>query len=173
MPYYNPFSPPKKDKTGVIVPVVIAVVIVALVVPMAISFYFFSMPYDDVPFDDYRAPMAFDSTVDVTGPTKADIYVSNFNRDPPATDFRVILMRDMTFGGTYEFPSAGNCQLELVSGQNVGTLYYQDTNNNMDLDPGDEISITNLKPDSFYEITIIYIPTGYEATFNAFSTPSG
>lgn len=169
-PYYGPFPPPKKDKTGVIVAVVVALAIAVAVVPMLMSFFMFT-PYGDATYDDYEVPMAFDSSVEVEGPTKARVQLTNFSRDPAATEFEVIVMRDGTFEGTYQFTNDHDCDLVLKSGQDVGSLSYRDTNNNFELDPGDEISMTDLMPDSSYEVIIVYLSTGYHSTYASFRTP--
>jgi hypothetical protein len=156
------------------VAVVVVLALAVTVVPMFMSFFMFSA-YDDVMIDDfdYEPPMAFDSSVEVDGPTKARVQLTNFSRDPAATEFEVIVIRDGTFQGTYRFTNDHDCDLVLRTGQDVGSLSYRDLNNNYELDPGDEISMTDLTPDSFYEVRIIYLPTGYDSTYANFMTPSG
>ncbi|MEE9223228.1 MAG: hypothetical protein V3U51_00545 [Thermoplasmata archaeon] len=150
---------------------VVTVAIAVAVVPMFMSFFMFNMTHDDVYFDDYEVPMAFDSSVEVEGPTRAKVQLGNFSRDPAATEFEVIVIRDGTFIDTYQFTADHDSDLVLKSGQDVGSLYYRDMNNNFELDPGDEISMTDLTPDSNYEIRIIYLPTGYDSTYASFRTP--
>ncbi len=169
-PYFSPFPPPKKDKTAAIVAVVVMLAIAVAVLPMFMSYFMFNMG-DDVYFDDYEVPMAFDSSVEVEGPTKAKVQLTNFSRDPAATEFEVIVRRDGTSEGTYQFTNDHDCDLILVRGQDVGSLSYRDMNNNFELDPGDEISMTDLTPDSYYEVIIIYLPTGYDSTYAGFWTP--
>ena len=172
-PYFSPFPPPKKDKTAAIVAVVVILAIGVAIVPMLMSYFLFNGFRDDVYFDDYdyETPMAFDSSVEVEGPTKATVQLDHFSRDPAATEFEVIVMRDGTFIGTYHFTNDHDCDLILVSGQDVGSLSYRDLNNNFELDPGDEISMSDLTPDSFYEVRIIYLPTGYDSSYTSFRTP--
>lgn len=169
-PYFSPFPPPKKDKTAAIVAVVVILAIGVAVVPMLMSYFMFTA-YDDVYFDDYEVPMAFDSSVEVEGPTKAKVRLDHFSRDPAATEFEVIVIRDGSFQGTYQFTNDHDCDLVLKNGQDVGSLSYQDLNNNFELDPGDEISMSDLTPDSFYEVRIIYLPTGYDSSYASFRTP--
>lgn len=187
---YNPppvyyFRPaPKKKNDMPIVAIVVAVAVGAIVVPMVLSSIMFSNhyePYDyeyynDEPFvffENETVPMAFVSSVNVTGPNDATVLLGNFSRDPAATEFRLILERYGMDQGTYDFPSDTDCELVFTSGTDLADLFYMDLNGNFELDPGDEISIMNLTPDSFYEVTIIYIPTGYESTYSSFWTPSG
>lgn len=171
-PYFSPFPPPKKDRTAAIVAVVVVLAIGAAIVPMLMSYFMF-MAYDDVYMDDfdYETPMAFDSSVEVEGPTKATVQLTNFSRDPAATEFEVIVIRDGTFEGAYQFTNDHDCDLVLKSGQDVGSLSYRDLNNNFELDPGDEISMSDLMPDSSYEVIIVYLPNGYHSTYASFRTP--
>ncbi len=198
--YYEPqayfhFQPgPRKDRSKTIAAVVVALVAGLMIVPMVLSSilyatdyemyeeeYYYDDHYDDGHFynntgtifvfrDNETTPIAFVSSVNVESPTKATIHLSNFTRDPAATEFRLILERDDSSQGTYEFPTDTDCELVLVDGMDIADLYYVDSNRNLELDPGDEISITNLTPSSFYQVTIIYIPNGYESTYCAFWT---
>jgi hypothetical protein len=185
---YNPppvyyFRPaPKKRNDLPIVIVVVAFVACVIVMPMVLSSIMFSNHYEpndyeyynDEPFvffDNETVPMAFVSSVNVTSPTDATMLLGNFSRDPAATEFRLVLEREGTVQGTYDFPSDTDCELVFAYGTDIADLFYVDLNDNLELDPGDEISIVNLTPDSFYEVTIIYIPTGYDSTYSSFWTP--
>ncbi|MCK4442909.1 MAG: hypothetical protein KAW09_00080 [Thermoplasmata archaeon] len=188
--YYKPppdfyFQPrPRKDRSNTIIAVVVALVVGLMVVPMVLSSIMFATDYelyeeeyyydDTYVFDEEETvPMAFVSSVNVTSPTDATMLLGNFSRDPAATEFRLILERGGTVQGIYDFPSDTDCELVFASGTDIADLYYIDLNGNFELDPGDEISIMNLTPDSFYEVTIIYKPTGYDSTYSVFWTPSG
>ena len=123
-------------------------------------------------WENETVPMAFVSSVNVTSPTDATMLLGNFSRDPAATEFRLILEENRAVQGTYDFPSDTDCELVFASGTDIADLFYADLNGNFELDPGDEISIVNLTPDSYYEVTILYIPTGYESTYSSFWTPA-
>ncbi len=171
--YHNPFAPPRRNKPNVIVAVIVAVVVAAVVVPTVLFSFAFRPQYDTYN-DDYRyyGTMTFESDVEVEGPTKAKVQLYRFSRDPAATEFELILTRDGSAQGVYHFPSDSDCTLTLVSGQNLGVLFYEDSNRNFELDPGDEISMTGLSPSSFYHFEIIYMPTGEVSTENSFRMPS-
>lgn len=170
--YHNPFAPPRKSKSNVIVAVIIAVVVAAVVVPTVLFSFAFRPQYG---FDDdyqYYGAMTFESNVNVEGPTKANVQLYRFSRDPAATEFELVLRRDGSAQGIYHFPSNSDCTLTLVSGQNLGVLFYEDSNRNFELDPGDGITMTGLMPGSFYQFDIIYLSTGETSTSNSFWTPS-
>jgi hypothetical protein len=185
---YNPppvyyFRPvPKRRNDIPIVAIVVAVAVGAIVMPMVLSSIIFSNhyePYDYeynynepyVVFGNETVPMAFVSSVNVSSPTDATMLLGNFSRDPAATEFKLILERDGMVQGTYTFPVDTDCELVFAEGTDIADLFYMDLNGDFELDPGDQISMANLMPDSYYEVRIIYLPEDYESTYSSFYTP--
>lgn len=94
-------------------------------------------------------------------------------RDPKPTNLEIILVRNETDEGWYEFQSDDDGPLILAGGVNEGSLVYADSEDNERVNLGDKIDLTSLYPASDYEILLIWAPTGDLIAKRTFSTPNG
>jgi len=110
--------------------------------------------------------------IEESTPTSISLQFGGGIYEMSPTNFELSL-GNSTGEGTYIFPSSDNgTVLVLVSGDNMGTIWYLDYAQNGKINVGDGIVMENLEPNSYYALELIYIPSDSEACFYCFSTPS-
>jgi hypothetical protein len=107
------------------------------------------------------------------GPEEVTVEFGRVTPRPEPVDMNLVLVRNGTTAGRYAFASNNDGELTFFNGEEVGTLTYADLADNERIDIGDKIVLTNLAPDSNYELIMIWVPTGDDVTSTTFSTPTG
>jgi flagellin-like protein len=157
----------RKDEEGVS-PVIATILMVAITVVLAAVLYImvFNLGGTEpvVPIGTFEPPEVVDSTT-------VNVGFGMMSADVRPVDLEIVLMKNGTDQGRYTFPDNEDGQLTLASGDDVGTLTYQDFVNNKKVNAGDEIRITDLSPGSDYTIMLFWGQTGDRITLTDFSTP--
>ena len=109
----------------------------------------------------------------ILSPTSVEFCFGNIRPEPKPTALEIILVRNATDEGRYNFQSDDDGPLVLASGVSIGTIVYADSEDNGRVNQGDKLDITGLYPASDYEIKLIWAPTGDLITKKTFSTPAG
>lgn len=107
------------------------------------------------------------------GPEEVTVDFGRVTPRPEPVDMSLVLVRNGTTAGRYAFASNNDGELAFFNGEEVGTLTYADLADNERIDTGDKIVLTNLAPDSNYELIMIWVPTGDRITSTTFATSTG
>jgi hypothetical protein len=149
------------------------VTVFAFLAPVALAVVLFMMMIGLAPGGCGCVVVGKFGEVELSDPTSVNVDFVLMNYKPKPMEFQVWIAMDGSADSLYSFGDNDGGELILSSGANVGTLTYVDTNNNRRVDKGDQLSITNLEPDSDYTIRLIWLPTGDLVTSTSFSTPPG
>lgn len=103
--------------------------------------------------------------------TEVHMGLPTINPRPRPTDLKVVLKRNNTHSGYYEFQTDNDGPLAFESGDDVGTIHYADLADNQWVNLCDELRFTELYPDSDYEVFVFWAHTGDVITRRTFSTP--
>jgi len=144
----------------------------AAAIGIAISIFILSTMYVGEP-PGCSIPTGSWCEPEIVGPTEVHVAFGDFTLLTNPTDLEIVLVRDNDESGRYTFQSTQSDDLLLVSGQNVGTLYYNDFANNDKINRGDEMQMTDLLPDSDYAIMMYWVVNGDLLAETSFSTPDG
>ena len=109
----------------------------------------------------------------VLSPTSVEVCFGTIRPEPKPTALEIILVRNATDEGRYNFQSDGDGPLVLAGGVTIGTIVYADSEDNERVNRGDKLDITGLHPTSSYEIYLIWTATGDVIARKTFSTPAG
>lgn len=169
-PYYYPYPPPKRDDKKIVM-IVLAVVLILVVVPTILAFVLYIMVIGLTPNGHYFPTGSWGSLTYVSN-TSVRIEFGWIDPESQPVDLNILLTRNYTQTGSYYFPSNHDgTVLVWQSGSNLGTLVYEDSLDNLEVDPGDSLLLTNLDPGSNYRAMMIWEPTGEQLDVIAFSTP--
>jgi hypothetical protein len=102
--------------------------------------------------------------------TAFNIDFGKVSGEPPPMNLEIILFRNLTDEGTYQFVSNDDGPLSFVFGTDIVDIVYADLANNQKVNTGDVLKLTNLAPSSDYHIKMIWAPTGDQITSGSFST---
>lgn len=173
-PYYMPYPPPKKDDRKIMT-IIIIVIIVVFVVPMILAtvMYFVVIGLAPTGFPPgAQVPTGMWGDLIIASSTEVVIDFDRINPEPRPMDIEIILVRNQTAEGIYEFSSNNDGALTLVGGTYVGRLTYEDLAGNQRINVGDQLRMTDLNPTSDYRLVMIWLPTGDQITSTSFSTPA-
>ena len=107
----------------------------------------------------------------VVSSTEVHIGLPHILPRPRPTDLKVILIRNESHSGYYEFQTDDDGPLSLERGIDTGTVHYVDLVDNQLVNECDELRLTELNPDSNYELCLFWAHTGDEIWRKVFSTP--
>ena len=107
------------------------------------------------------------------GPAEVTVEFGYMTPRQEPIDLSLVLIRNDTTWGRYAFTSNTDGALTLFNGENVGTLTYTDFADNEMVDIGDWVTLTELAPDSNYELIMVWVTNGSRITSTTFTTPSG
>ncbi len=156
------------DEEGVS-PVIATILMVAITVVLAAVLYIMVIgmtpPTDLPPTGVLTPPKYLDATT-------VDIEFAKLNPEPAPMKLEISLIRNGTEEGKYGFSSNDDGVLTLISGQDVGTLTYYDLADNQKVNIGDRIRLSDLTPNSDYNLIVIWSPSGDKITSKEFRTLS-
>jgi hypothetical protein len=112
----------------------------------------------------------------VHGPKSATIefgVVEMGLNDVRPLELEIWLERNGTIENRYAFHSDFDGGLNIIAGPDNVALTYEDKADNIRIDVGDEIHMSNLSPGSEYRIRMIWKSTGDIMATKGFSTPVG
>ena len=119
----------------------------------------------------YRPTGSWGSTYIVSA-TEVNVEFSKVVPEQRPVDLEIVLVRNETTEGMNRFSDNLDRVLNLTQGTNVGTLTYVDLTNNLKVNAGDMIEMTDLAPDSEYTLMMVWGPTGDVIDRTTFSTPA-
>jgi hypothetical protein len=161
------YPPPKKDDKKDIAIIAVVLIVVFLVILVNVL-YVLSTAFSPSWIGDPTGEWGPETIVNNT-----EVHVE-FDQIVPAKTpmhMEIILVRNGAAKGKYSFTSNGDGPLILASGTDVGTLWYDDRNDNGYINIGDSILLTGLSPQSSYELRMIFVHTGNQIATMSFSTP--
>lgn len=158
----------RQDEEGVS-PVIATILMVAITVVLAAVLYIMVIGL---------APSGTNVPTGVWGtktPVSSTAYNVDFGKvsgEPRPMDLEIILVMNVTNQGTYSFQTNDDGDLAFVqgSGSDIGDIEYADLANNQKINTGDTLYLTNLAPQSDYQIKMMWAPTGDQITSGSFST---
>lgn len=164
-----PSSQQREDEERHVI-IILKVVIVSILVLGAVSAIFIILlgPPPDIP---PPPPPCRWGAPDVVSPTSATVCFGRIAPEPRPTLLEIVLTRNGTEEGLYRFVGDEDGTLNHVSGTDIGSLTYNDLADNQKVNVGDEIALTDLAPDSNYELVVIWRPSGDPICTKTFSTP--
>jgi hypothetical protein len=168
----QPQSPPpskKKDRKFL----VIALVVITILVMVSIISVVLYLMVIWVGISPITIPDGQWGPPEVHSPTEVDIPFARMDDRTRPVQLEIVLVRNLTDQGIYNFYNNDDGQLTHTSGTDVGTLTYEDLEDDRRVNPGDRIEMTELSPASDYTIIMIWAPTGDMITSGDFSTPAG
>ncbi len=158
----------RKDEEGVS-PVIATILMVAITVVLAAVLYI--MVIGLAPSGSVIPTGTWGKKTPVSN-TAYDVDFGRVNPDPKPVDLEIILLRNGTFEGKYSFSNNDDGVLTLAPGStDVGTITYVDLADNQKVNIGDKLKMTNLYPDSSYDLVMIWSATGDQITSTSFDTP--
>ena len=168
-PYYYPAPPPKKEDRTILI-IVVLVVVFFVVVPMIMAAVLWATVIGLTPGGGTTVPTGQFGPYSEKSSTEVWLQFARVTPEPRPTQLEIIVIRNGTTQGTYNFPTNDDGQLNLVDGTDVGTLTYEDYLDNERVNTGDEIKLTDLSPASDYTIIMFWSPTGDMIASKDFST---
>jgi hypothetical protein len=169
-PYYPPYPPPKRDDKKVLT-IIIIVIIVIFVLPTVLAAVLYFVVIGLAPSGTMVPTGTWGAKIIVSS-TAVNVDFGKVSSEPRPMDIVVILVRNGTAQGVYEFSSNNDGALRLDRDIYVGTLTYADLADNQKINVGDTLKLTDLYPNSDYTIKMIWGPTGDQITSTTFSTPA-
>jgi flagellin-like protein len=157
----------RKDEDAVS-PVIATILMVAITVVLAAVLYI--MVIGLTPGGGTTVPTGQFGPYDEKSSTEVWLEFARVTPEPRPTQLEIVMIRNGTTQGTYNFPDNFDGQLNLVDGTDVGTLTYEDYLNNQRVNTGDEIKMTNLLPGTDYTCIMFWSPTGDQIASKDFST---
>ncbi len=157
----------RRDEKGVS-PVIATIVMVVITVVLAAVLYFMTSTcatLNPIPIGIWCE----DTTV---SSTEATVEFGEMSRKIRPTNLEFILIRNSTTEARYGFLSNYDKDLVLKKGSDLGTLTFENHGDDICVDAGDEMKLTNLAPNSTYILKMIWAPTGDEMASIRFSTTS-
>lgn len=156
----------RKDEEGVS-PVIATILMVAITVVLAAVLYIMVIglaPGGSV------VPTGTWGAKTIKSNSEVDIDFGKVNPEPKPMDLEIILIRNGTDEGMYNFANNDDGQLVLANGPNIGTLTYNDLSDNQKVNIGDQLKMTNLAPGSAYVLKMIWTSSGDQITSTSFDT---
>jgi hypothetical protein len=128
--------------------IIIIVIIVIFVVPaiLAAVMYFVVIGLAPTDFPGSQIPTGTWGAKTVLSNTAVNVDFGRINPEPRPMDIEIILVRNLTFQGTYVFAHNDDGDLTFVqgSGNDVCDMTYSDLANNQRVNIGDSLMLTNL-----------------------------
>jgi flagellin-like protein len=158
----------RKDEDGVS-PVIATILMVAITVVLAAVLYI--MVIGLAP-SGTNVPTGVWGTKTPVSSTAYNVEFGKVSGEPRPMDLEIILVMNLTSQGTYSFASNDDGDLTFVvgSGADIGDIAYADLANNQKVNTGDALSLTNLAPQSDYQLKMMWAPTGDQIAPTSFST---
>jgi hypothetical protein len=170
-PYYYP-PPPRKKEDRTILILVVVLIIVFVVLPIVLSAVLYWWVIGLAPETDYYdVPTGVWGSKTVLSSTSVNVEFGKVSGDPRPMDLEIMLVRDGTFQGRYEFSTNNDGALVFMRGSDIADIGYSDLADNQRVNTGDFLILTSLSPSSDYTLRMIWGPTGDQITSTTFSTP--
>lgn len=174
----QPYPPPRKDSSWIVLTVLI-IVMILLVVQVVLTVVTYLAVLDlkqtndnGTPPPPVTVPTAQFGPCQATSNTTAEVVFAGFSTSPEPVNLKIVLQRGAN-SGTFSFPSNNDGVILIIeSGTQYGTIRYRDYADNARVNQGDELSIYGLDPGSTYTVRMIWGPTGDILDSEEFSLPA-
>jgi len=157
----------RKDEEGVS-PVIATILMIAITVVLAAVLYLMNSCTPYIP----QTPTGDWGDKTVVGSTEVVVEYGPMNLRVMPMNLELILVMNDDTEGKYRYSSNDDGELTQAGGAYIGTLTYEDLADNQQIDIGDEIILSDLAPNSNYELIMAWAPTGDQIATTTFSTPS-
>ena len=157
----------RRDEEGVS-PVIATILMVAITVVLA------AVLYAMVGTCARLNPIPIGTWCDETmvSSTEATVEFGEMSRKIRLTNLEFILIKNNTTEARYGFSSNYDEHLVQKTGTDIGTLTFENLEDDICADTGDRMRLTTLAPNSEYVLKMIWAPSGDEMASITFSTLS-